>query len=62
MDGEMTLIPLDRKKLILEDAKKRILKNHTLEQKIEAIETLMTLNIMMADTANKVIKDFKPSS
>ena len=28
----MTLIPLDRKKLILEDAKKRILKNHTLEQ------------------------------
>ncbi len=28
----MTLIPIDRKKLILEDAKKRILKNHTLEQ------------------------------
>jgi hypothetical protein len=28
----MTLIPLDRKKLILEDAKQRILKNHTLEQ------------------------------
>jgi len=28
----MTLIPLDRKQLILEDAKERILKNHTLEQ------------------------------
>ena len=28
----MTLIPLDRKQIILEDAKKRILKNHTLEQ------------------------------
>jgi hypothetical protein len=28
----MTLIQLDRKKLILEDAKERILKNHTLEQ------------------------------
>jgi hypothetical protein len=28
----MTLIPLARKQLILEDAKKRILKNHTLEQ------------------------------
>jgi len=28
----MTLIPLDRKERILEDAKNRILKNHTLEQ------------------------------
>jgi len=28
----MTLIPLDRKERILEDAKDRILKNHTLEQ------------------------------
>ncbi len=28
----MTLIPLDRKELILEDAKDRISKNHTLEQ------------------------------
>jgi len=28
----MTLIPLDRKELILADAKERILKNHTLEQ------------------------------
>ncbi len=28
----MTLIPIDRKQIILEDAKKRILKNHTLEQ------------------------------
>jgi hypothetical protein len=28
----MTLIPLDCKQLILEDAKERILKNHTLEQ------------------------------
>lgn len=28
----MTLIHLDRKNLILEDARKRILKNHTLEQ------------------------------
>ncbi len=28
----MTLIPIDRKQLILEDAKERILKNHTLEQ------------------------------
>ena len=28
----MTLIPIDRKQLILEDAKDRILKNHTLEQ------------------------------
>ncbi len=28
----MTLIPLDRKQLILEDAKERIRKNHTLEQ------------------------------
>ena len=28
----MTLIPLDRKQLILEDAKDRISKNHTLEQ------------------------------
>ncbi|MFB3080933.1 MAG: hypothetical protein ACE1Y1_04075 [Nitrosomonadaceae bacterium] len=28
----MTLIPLDRKELILEDAKECILKNHTLEQ------------------------------
>ena len=28
----MTLIPLDRKQLILEDAKERILENHTLEQ------------------------------
>ncbi len=28
----MTLIPLERKELILEDAKERILKNHTLEQ------------------------------
>ncbi len=28
----MTLIPIDRKQLILEDAKKRILMNHTLEQ------------------------------
>ena len=27
----MTLIPLDRKQLILEDTKERILKNHTLE-------------------------------
>ena len=29
---EMTLIPIDRKQTILEDAKERILKNHTLEQ------------------------------
>ena len=28
----MTLIPIDRKQTILEDAKERILKNHTLEQ------------------------------
>jgi len=28
----MTLIQLDRKELILADAKERILKNHTLEQ------------------------------
>jgi len=28
----MTLIPLERKELILADAKERILKNHTLEQ------------------------------
>ena len=28
----MTLIPIDRKQIILEDAKERILKNHTLEQ------------------------------
>jgi len=28
----MTLIPIDRKERILEDAKNRILKNHTLEQ------------------------------
>ncbi len=28
----MTLIPIDRKQIILEDAKNRILKNHTLEQ------------------------------
>jgi len=28
----MTLIPIDRKQLILEDAKDRILKNHMLEQ------------------------------
>ena len=28
----MTLIPLERKKLILKDAKKRILLNHTLEE------------------------------
>ena len=28
----MTLIPIDRKQLILEDAKDRISKNHTLEQ------------------------------
>jgi len=28
----MTLIPIDRKQNILEDAKERILKNHTLEQ------------------------------
>jgi len=28
----MTLIPIDRKQLILEDAKNRILMNHTLEQ------------------------------
>ncbi len=29
---QMTLIPIDRKQLILKDAKKRILLNHTLEQ------------------------------
>ncbi len=28
----MALIPLDRKQLILEDTKKSILKNHTLEE------------------------------
>ena len=28
----MALIPLDRKRLILEDTKKSILKNHTLEE------------------------------
>ena len=28
----MNLIPIDRKQLILEDAKERSLKNHTLEQ------------------------------
>ena len=28
----MTLIPLDRKERILEDAKNRVLKNHTSEQ------------------------------
>ena len=41
----MTLIPLDCKQLILEDAKERILKNHTLEQiaKIHGI-TKRTLN------------------
>jgi len=41
----MTLIPLDRKQLILEDAKERILKNHTLEQiaKTQGI-TKRTLN------------------
>ncbi len=33
----MTLIPLDRKELILADAKERILKNHTLEQIVQII-------------------------
>ena len=44
----MTLIPLDRKELILEDAKERILKNHTLEQiaKTHGI-TKRTLNTLL---------------
>jgi len=41
----MTLIPLDRKQLILEDAKERILENHTLEQIAKSHDiTKRTLN------------------
>ena len=41
----MTLIPLDRKEVILEDAKERILKNHTLEQIAQSHKiTKRTLN------------------
>ena len=41
----MTLIPLDRKQLILEDAKERILENHTLEQIAQSHKiTKRTLN------------------
>jgi len=41
----MTLIPLKRKELILADAKKRILKNHTLEQIAQSHKiTKRTLN------------------
>jgi len=41
----MTLIPLDRKELILADAKERILKNHTLEQIAQSHKiTKRTLN------------------
>ncbi len=41
----MTLIPLDRKERILEDAKNRILKNHTLEQIAQSHKiTKRTLN------------------
>jgi hypothetical protein len=42
----MTLIPLDCKQLILEDAKERILKNHTLEQiaKIHGFKYLVNLS------------------
>jgi len=41
----MTLIPLERKELILADAKERILKNHTLEQIAQSHKiTKRTLN------------------
>ncbi len=41
----MTLIPLDRKQLILEDAKEHILENHTLEQIAQSHKiTKRTLN------------------
>jgi len=41
----MTLIPLDRKELILADAKERILENHTLEQIAQSHKiTKRTLN------------------
>jgi len=41
----MTLIPLDRKERILEDAKNRILENHTLEQIAQSHKiTKRTLN------------------
>jgi len=41
----MTLIPLDHKQLILEDAKERILENHTLEQIAQSHKiTKRTLN------------------
>lgn len=40
----MSSIPIDRKRGILEDAKKRILKNHTLEQiKPKKIQYWLTL-------------------
>jgi len=50
----MTLIPLERKELILADAKERILKNHTLEQiaKTHGI-TKRTLNTWLMSLGEK---------
>jgi len=50
----MTLIPLERKELILKDAKKRILLNHTLEEiaKSHSI-TKRTLNTWLMSLGEK---------
>jgi len=53
----MTLIPLDRKQLILEDAKERILENHTLEQIAQSLQSSKLFKENWIKTTTNMIPD-----